>query len=445
MRPTFRKWTVLLLTLCLLLSLGLSAPAALAAEAEETETPTEETAAPEATETPTEETAAPEATETPTEETTPPAAGEEIKKVTIQLTRTPVVLLPVSDSVAKVSSSNASVVSLTWYDPDGNAASDTFQFVKYSMEIKIQADEGYVFAPNVDVYINNSNTGYSVSASGRSATITREPTMAAVWNPSIVKHPGDEPVKEGDLVSYVSTALYAVSLEWELTSPDDSQTINAKDIATVFPEARATNNGVDKIVITHVPIEMDGWKIRAVFHGAEYAVSRSRYSVIKVIPNGEATTTPAETPAAEESPIPTEEPASSAEPTPTPTPTPEPEEEPEETPVPTEHVHEFSKTWAMDETKHWHECPDDGERADEAEHDFQWTTLTEPTRTASGEERGECSVCGYQVSRELYFTGSDDIITRTPIEIPLIAIPSLILVLVITQSILVASRRRRGE
>ena len=54
-------------------------------------------------------------------------------------------------------------------------------------------------------------------------------------------------------------------------------------------------------------------------------------------------------------------------------------------------------------------------------------------------------MCGYKVSRELYFTGVDNVITRLPIEIPLIAIPALILVLVITQGVLVARRRKYGE
>ena len=99
----------------------------------------------------------------------------------------------------------------------------------------------------------------------------------------------------------------------------------------------------------------------------------------------------------------------------------------------------------MDEEKHWHECPDDGERADEAAHEFEWTTITPATRKASGEERGVCSVCGYQTVRELPFAGGDDFISRIPIEYPLIGIPALILILVIIQEIKVFRERREGE
>ena len=152
MKATHRRGIVLLLTLCLLLTMAATAPSA--------------------------------------------RAEEEIGKVTVQLTRTPVVLLPVADSVAKVSSANASLVSLKWYDPNGNAASGSFEHVKYRMEIVVKANEGYTFSPSLKAYVNNSNEGLSVSVSGNTATITRE-FMAAVWSPNIIKHPGDEPVNEG--------------------------------------------------------------------------------------------------------------------------------------------------------------------------------------------------------------------------------------------------------
>ena len=413
MKAPYRTITVLLMTLCLLLSSLVAAPAALAAEAQA------------------------------------PAVVEEIAKVTIQLTRTPVALLNVSESTAKVSSANASLVSLTWYDPNGNPASGTFEHVKYRMEIVVRANDGYVFASGLKAYVNNSNEGLSVAVNGTTATITRE-MMAAVWSPNIIKHPGDEPVMEGGLVSYVSTALYATGLSWELTSPDGSETIDAKDAPSRFPPLTINNNGTDKIILNHVPYALNGWSIRAVFTGAMNTVTRSRASVLQVTPDPNAAAAPAEEPAPapaeapNEAPFeaPAEEPAEEPAEAPADAPAEEPEPEPEPEPP---HEHAFAEKWSMDEEKHWRECPDDGERTEEAAHDFEWITITPATRKTAGEERGVCSVCGYQTVRELAFSGGDDLISRLPIEYPLIGIPALILLLVIIQEIKVFRRRRAGE
>ncbi|MBQ3381528.1 MAG: hypothetical protein IJG58_07185, partial [Oscillospiraceae bacterium] len=44
---------------------------------------------------------------------------------------------------------------------------------------------------------------------------------------------------------------------------------------------------------------------------------------------------------------------------------------------------------------HWHECPDDGARADEELHSMTWSV----TDSESGEETGRCAVCGYTAVR----------------------------------------------
>ena len=139
-------------------------------------------------------------------------------------------------------------------------------------------------------------------------------------------------------------------------------------------------------------------------------------------------------PSTEVSPAPSVEPASATAPVTSAVTTPADAQE-----------HRYSDAWSYDARGHWHECPDDGERAGEAEHDFKWTTITAHTRKAPGEERGVCSDCGYQVLRELPFGGSDDLISAIPIEYPLIAIPGLILILVGIQEIRVVRRRNRGE
>ncbi len=62
-------------------------------------------------------------------------------------------------------------------------------------------------------------------------------------------------------------------------------------------------------------------------------------------------------------------------------------------------AHRFSDVWTYDESDyrqyHWHEC-ECGDRADMAEHSFQWITDKEATETELGRKHEECSVCHYK-------------------------------------------------
>ena len=62
---------------------------------------------------------------------------------------------------------------------------------------------------------------------------------------------------------------------------------------------------------------------------------------------------------------------------------------------PAQHVHVYSNSWSYDARGHWHECPDDGARADEELHSMTWSV----TDSESGEESGRCAVCGYTAVR----------------------------------------------
>lgn len=59
-----------------------------------------------------------------------------------------------------------------------------------------------------------------------------------------------------------------------------------------------------------------------------------------------------------------------------------------------EHTHNYGTEWKYDETNHWNECAC-GEKANEAEHTFEWVIDKEATATEAGEKHEECTVCGY--------------------------------------------------
>ncbi len=58
-------------------------------------------------------------------------------------------------------------------------------------------------------------------------------------------------------------------------------------------------------------------------------------------------------------------------------------------------MHVYSNSWSYDARGHWHECPDDGARADEELHSMTWSV----TDSETGEETGRCTVCGYTAVR----------------------------------------------
>ena len=59
--------------------------------------------------------------------------------------------------------------------------------------------------------------------------------------------------------------------------------------------------------------------------------------------------------------------------------------------------HNYSKFWSKDKNTHWHICTDEGhegEKGDEAEHDWDEGTVTmKPTYAEPGERTFTCTVC----------------------------------------------------
>ncbi|MCI8634604.1 MAG: fibronectin type III domain-containing protein [Eubacterium sp.] len=62
--------------------------------------------------------------------------------------------------------------------------------------------------------------------------------------------------------------------------------------------------------------------------------------------------------------------------------------------------HNYGTEWDSSADTHYHVCSRCQDRADEAEHVFEWVTDTEPTETTAGTRHEECSVCGRQGRQE---------------------------------------------
>ena len=77
------------------------------------------------------------------------------------------------------------------------------------------------------------------------------------------------------------------------------------------------------------------------------------------------------------------------------------------------HTHSFSSVWEHNDLSHWHQCTC-GEHGDEAFHTYTWTILKAPTATEDGEQKGVCSVCGYETIQPIPAGSDTDAEDETP-------------------------------
>ena len=77
-----------------------------------------------------------------------------------------------------------------------------------------------------------------------------------------------------------------------------------------------------------------------------------------------------------------------------------------------DHEHTYSSVWEHNDLSHWHQCVC-GDHADAELHTYQWTVITEPTQTADGQQKGECTVCGYETVQPIP-AGSAPVTTAPP-------------------------------
>jgi hypothetical protein len=363
----------------------------------------------------------------------PPKAAADTTVITKILTTvqpTPVALMDPSQITVATSTEGCTILSAGWYDAAGNRVTSAFGTETYRLEITIGAMQGYTIAEDCKCYLNNSSISSLIRDGGKNAVLVREYT-AAIWAPTVYKHPGSETVDEGGWASFVVSAQYARDYEWGLQDPSGRSFIPLDDVKGHFPGVETTGNGSHKIMIYHIPAAMNGWKVVCNFVGAGVgnkvpsnpatitvrgAAGRAAATANTLIAStladgaeGADASLPAQAQGGlvDENGLPAQGGSTLNEPftaagtnagTGTGTAAgadPAAAAGQAAAADPAKHVHVYSSTWSYDARGHWHECPDDGARADEELHNMSWTVSDEET----GEETGRCSVCGYTAVR----------------------------------------------
>lgn len=317
-------------------------------------------------------------------------ADNEIGKVLATTSSAPVAIVQISAVSVSTSTEGCYVNSLSWYDTNGNLITGYFKAEDCRIELEIAAQDGYIFAQEPEVYLNNEKVEFQRGEDGK--TIIIQKVMSPLlWQPTPIKHPGGETVTEGGWASFVATAMYANDFQWCFISPD-GKNYDIDRTKEKFPGLTVDGNGSGKILVHNIPLEMNGWKAACKFVGPGGSIL-SNGALITVNPD------PAK-----------------ATPTPVPEETPQPEEKTDEEPEKKEdkktegkedkkseeHVHEFADEWFTDEKYHWHQCSC-GEKSIIEAHSFSWDQTKKPTKRSPGSEHGTCTVCGYETDREVEY------------------------------------------
>ena len=360
------------------------------------------------------------------------AADTVITKILTTVQPTPVALMDPSAITVATSTEGCYIISAAWYDAAGNRVTGAFGTETYRLEILVGASQGYTISDDCKCYLNNSIITSGIRDTGKTAFLVREYT-AAVWAPTVFKHPAAATVDEGGWASFVVSAQYARDYQWGLQSPDGKSFLPLNDVKGHFPGVETTGDGSSKIMIYHIPAAMDGWKVVCTFVGAgagntvpsnpaaitvRGASGRTAAQTLtaNTLTQDNGTSLPAADTLVDENGEPTgsvsNKPISVAAETAGPA---------EAGAVaeagalaetgglaaadssaagaaasdPAQHVHVYSNSWSYDARGHWHECPDDGARADEELHSMTWSV----TDSETGEETGRCTVCGYTAVR----------------------------------------------
>lgn len=293
-----------------------------------------------------------------------------------------------------------------------------------------------------DIYCQFVNDAGAVTTSFCRITVNAKPAA-----PVTTKNPTDETVTEGGRAIFIARADGATSYLWRIISADGTQVYDYTAARTAFPTLSISGGDSETLTLTNIPYDMNGWKVACLFksEGGETLSDTASVTVTKKAASLSIITQPVGgTMAVDENPnfilsiqatssdggtityqwysaATNSTAAMKAIPGATTS-----SYKPEQTEGTTyyrvsvqltgngttsdpyysntvpvtftatkTHTHSFSSVWEHNDLSHWHQCTC-GEHGDEAFHTYTWTILKAPTATEDGEQKGVCSVCGYE-------------------------------------------------
>lgn len=113
--------------------------------------------------------------------------------------------------------------------------------------------------------------------------------------PVITKHPTDETVEEGGEAVFVAKAKYAQIYTWQLVSPD-GVIFDCDTVYIHFPALKVTGAKAERITLSDIPLELNGYKIQCMFTAGGMVVSNSAKLTVTAKPTEPPTEEPTEAP-----------------------------------------------------------------------------------------------------------------------------------------------------
>ena len=353
---------------------------------------------------------------------------------------------------AAATAGNSSGMLTQWYYVNNGATVPITGQTGPTISLKVTSDlngrEIFCQFTNEAGSVSSSHCRLTVDGVEEEATPSPSPTPDAKVKPDVTKDPVGETVEEGGMCLFIARANNTKTYTWRFVSPSGSMIYDFNQLGNMFPGLSVSGGNTDTITLSNIPYELDGWKLECLFTAAGGGTATSGRAAVKVI-QASSTLSIINQPMGGSMPIDSNDnfqlsiqaSASSTgrlsyqwytattnsaaamrlisgatESTYTP-----PREEgtryyrvsivvnnngvssepfysaivPVTFTASKVHEHSYSSVWEHNDISHWHQCTC-GDHADEDFHTFEWTILRKPTADADGEQKGVCTVCGYE-------------------------------------------------
>ena len=134
-------------------------------------------------------------------------------------------------------------------------------------------------------------TEESVSSSAAVLRVTAQKDAT----PVVTKHPTSETVEEGGEAVFVAKAKYTQIYTWQLVSPDGI-IFDCDTVHLTFPDLKVTGAKTERITLSNIPLELNGYKIRCMFTAGDAVVSDPAKLTVTAKPTEPPTEEPTEAP-----------------------------------------------------------------------------------------------------------------------------------------------------
>lgn len=125
--------------------------------------------------------------------------------------------------------------------------------------------------------------------------------------PVVTKNPTDETVEEGEEAVFIAKADYAQTYLWQLIGPDET-VYSCADAAKTFDGLKVSGADKERITLSNIPLELDGFRIRCRFTAGETVYSKTAKLHVTAKPTEPPTEAPTEPPTEAPTEPPTEAP-----------------------------------------------------------------------------------------------------------------------------------------